>query len=127
MQVQTKSETKNETNYQKYKDTHTKCARKYRSENREILNEKQRDHYWEDTGARERKLEMMRLYRLRKKEEKLAEAKARAEENNEVVEEVDPKELEAKDQRLQRNKAKRENRKKFMAEVRKEEEEIIMV
>ncbi len=115
MQVETETEL---SSYQKYKGTHTKCALKYRTDNRDQINEKQRNKYWDNEDVRQRKLEMMRLYRLKKKEQKLAEAKAQAEERGEIVEEASLEEIQAKNQRIISNRAKKENRKKFMREVK---------
>ena len=122
-----------ETYYQKHKETFLRVQATYRNKHRAELAQNSKANYWENPGVRERKIEQMRLYRQKKKLEKI-EAKMEAlttedEKPPEPEPEPEPEDPTRRKARLARNREKREARKQFQTDMKalKEEEPIVMV
>lgn len=120
-----------ETLYQKHRETFLRVQATYRSRHRAELAQNSKDNYWNNPGVRERKIEQMRLYRERKKLEKMAEKmEALTTEDEKPPEpEPEPEDPARRKARLARNREKRQARKQFQADMKalKEEEPIVMV
>ena len=57
--------------FNKYKDTINKCAVNYREQNVEIIKQRAKNKYHSDPEYKKRRLAMMKIYRDKKKKEKL--------------------------------------------------------
>ena len=118
-----------ETHYQKYRDTFIQTQARYRAKHRTEIAQLSKDNYWNNPGVRERKIEQMRLYREKKKLEKIAAKMEALTTEDEKPSEPEPEDPARRKARLARNRQKREARKQFQADMKalKEEEPIVMV